>query len=296
MWHPSKEEITTWIEQKGRDFAQEQNQNPRISTEEWLQRYLFTDPHKILFVEFPIIFYEWLSKIAEKKNCFKKDQPTSWNPILINQLKSVSNLISQAVDFWFDSILGGYITEFIVDTIKSYSEAEREFFRGPRGKFMNSLKMWTEMLLCEKAYKEWDHICRKSDMLGKDIDWDNEIGRLRSGKRYKLEGKKRIVDRECKRYIEKGYNTVSHSDSEDYNDKEKRLETPKALIFPEVRHVNLFQSRSTTDSNSSLSSASTPITTMPPRKNMVGGEMKLPLFQGNGSEDPQQHWFLCEAV
>jgi len=29
---------------------------------------------------------------------------------------------------------------------------------------------------------------------------------------------------------------------------------------------------------------------------MVGGEMKLPLFHGNGSEDPQQHWFLCEAI
>lgn len=24
--------------------------------------------------------------------------------------------------------------------------------------------------------------------------------------------------------------------------------------------------------------------------------MKLPLFHGNGSEDPQQHLFLCEAV
>jgi len=24
--------------------------------------------------------------------------------------------------------------------------------------------------------------------------------------------------------------------------------------------------------------------------------MKLPLFHGNGSEDPQQHWFLCEAM
>jgi len=29
---------------------------------------------------------------------------------------------------------------------------------------------------------------------------------------------------------------------------------------------------------------------------MVGGEMRLPLFHGNGSEDPQQHWLLCETV
>jgi len=31
-------------------------------------------------------------------------------------------------------------------------------------------------------------------------------------------------------------------------------------------------------------------------KAMVGGEMRLPLLHGNGSEDPQQHWFLCEAM
>jgi len=32
------------------------------------------------------------------------------------------------------------------------------------------------------------------------------------------------------------------------------------------------------------------------KKAMAGGEMKLPLFHGNGLEDPQQHWFLCEVV
>ena len=32
------------------------------------------------------------------------------------------------------------------------------------------------------------------------------------------------------------------------------------------------------------------------KKAMAGREMKLPLFHGNGSEDPQQHWFLYEAV
>jgi hypothetical protein len=25
-------------------------------------------------------------------------------------------------------------------------------------------------------------------------------------------------------------------------------------------------------------------------------EMRLPIFRGVGSEDPDQHWFLCEAV
>jgi hypothetical protein len=25
-------------------------------------------------------------------------------------------------------------------------------------------------------------------------------------------------------------------------------------------------------------------------------EMRLPIFRGYGSEDPDQHWFLCEAI
>ena len=29
---------------------------------------------------------------------------------------------------------------------------------------------------------------------------------------------------------------------------------------------------------------------------MVGDDAKLPLFHGNGTEDPEQYWFLCEAV
>lgn len=29
---------------------------------------------------------------------------------------------------------------------------------------------------------------------------------------------------------------------------------------------------------------------------MEGGEMKFLVFHENGSEDPQQHWLLCEVV
>jgi len=25
-------------------------------------------------------------------------------------------------------------------------------------------------------------------------------------------------------------------------------------------------------------------------------EMRLPIFRGDGYEDPEQHWFLCEVV
>ena len=131
MWVPSKEEINAWVELKERTFAAEENHNPNINTEEWLQRYLFTDLHEIFFCEFPLIFKEWIAIIAQKNKCFKAT-PTIWNVVSINRLKSVSNSISSAIDFWFDSIIGGYITEFAIDTVKPYSAAERILQRTQR--------------------------------------------------------------------------------------------------------------------------------------------------------------------
>ena len=29
---------------------------------------------------------------------------------------------------------------------------------------------------------------------------------------------------------------------------------------------------------------------------MVWNDINMPIFNGNGLEDPQQHWFLCEVV
>jgi hypothetical protein len=48
-WFPSKTEIQKWIEDQEKDFVEAQNENPKISTEYWLQRYIFTNIHEILF-------------------------------------------------------------------------------------------------------------------------------------------------------------------------------------------------------------------------------------------------------
>ena len=41
----------------------------------------------------------------------------------MHEVTSVTRIISRAVDFWVDSILQRYITEFVVEAITSYSEA-----------------------------------------------------------------------------------------------------------------------------------------------------------------------------
>ena len=60
------------------------------------------------------------------------------------------------MDFWLNNLLEGFITEFAVDTLKAYSEVERLFFKGYRGKYLNSLNLWIKMLLCEQGVLRLD--------------------------------------------------------------------------------------------------------------------------------------------
>ena len=68
----------------------------------------------------------------------------------VDTRNNASNPISIAVDFWIDSILEGYVTEFVVEVINSYSEVERDFLQGPRGRYLMSVNLWIKMVLYEK--------------------------------------------------------------------------------------------------------------------------------------------------
>jgi hypothetical protein len=48
-WFPSKRETQKWIEDQEKDFAEAQNKNPNLSTDDWLEKYIFTDIHGIFF-------------------------------------------------------------------------------------------------------------------------------------------------------------------------------------------------------------------------------------------------------
>ena len=61
-----------------------------------------------------------------------------------------------AVEVWLDNILEGYITEFAVDTNKSFSEAEREFFNGPRGRYLLSMQLSIKHIFYEKGIRKMD--------------------------------------------------------------------------------------------------------------------------------------------
>ena len=156
FWNPWKEEIENWVEPKEKEFVEQENRNPRLSTEDWLQRYLFSDIHEVFFATFPTELHAWLSRLAENKTFNRSDRPTEWTLKVIQRLKKTDNSISRVVDFWHNNLLEGFVTEFAVDTLKTYSEAERYFFKGYRSKYLNSLNLWIKMLLCKQGILRLD--------------------------------------------------------------------------------------------------------------------------------------------
>ena len=102
-----------------------------MSIENWIDKYIYSNIHDIFFVKIPILLHEWLSRLATKQTNLQRRETVEWSDQLVHEVTSVSNPISRVVDFWFESILQGYITKFAVDTITSYSESERNFFQGP---------------------------------------------------------------------------------------------------------------------------------------------------------------------
>jgi hypothetical protein len=57
----------------------------------------------------------------------------------------------RAIDFWLDNIVAKFITEFAVDTTKSYNAYEQEFLKGLRGRYIRSLYTSIEILLYNKG-------------------------------------------------------------------------------------------------------------------------------------------------
>ena len=86
-------------------FAQEKSAGTQFNTERWLDDYIYSDIHEIFFAEFPILLHEWLVGLASRRTNYQTREITEWSDQLAQEVTSVSNAISKAVDFWVDSIL-----------------------------------------------------------------------------------------------------------------------------------------------------------------------------------------------
>jgi hypothetical protein len=134
-WNPTRGEIEGWLRTKELEFAQKDNRNPRITPHKYLDKYVFTDLHEVFFCYFSHLLQEWILRLKDN-HVTNQIRQLDWTPVQIHQLQQVNNKFTCAVDFWLDSIVAGFITEFVVDTTTSYSVVEKEFPRGPRGRYI----------------------------------------------------------------------------------------------------------------------------------------------------------------
>jgi hypothetical protein len=117
-WFPLNTKIQKCIEEQEKDFVESQNKIPNISTEDWLGRYIFTDIHKIFFGGIHMDLYEWLARLADTQFEIRFRSHVVWTSTLIKKVKRVDNTMSRVVYHWFDSTIGGYITEFSIKRVE----------------------------------------------------------------------------------------------------------------------------------------------------------------------------------
>ena len=80
--------------------------------------------HEIFFASFPTKLYEWIVKLADSQGRWKLDGPIVWTPDLVQRLEASEDKIVHVVDHQLNRIIGGFVTEFAVDTSVIYSKAE----------------------------------------------------------------------------------------------------------------------------------------------------------------------------
>jgi len=122
-WFPTKKEIDKWIDQNVHAFTTQENRSPKLSKEQWLQRFLYIDETDVFFYFFPKELYEWLSKLAYNQGTWRLNGPIVWNSELVQCLEALESNITRVVDHWIDRTLGSVVIDFAINRNFSYSEA-----------------------------------------------------------------------------------------------------------------------------------------------------------------------------
>jgi hypothetical protein len=106
-WFPSNKKNQKWIEEQEKDFSKAQNKNPIISKKDWLGRYIFIDIQDTFFGVIHKDLYKWLARLANTQFDIRSRPPVIWTTTLIKKVKRLDNVVSRAMEFWFDITIGG---------------------------------------------------------------------------------------------------------------------------------------------------------------------------------------------
>jgi hypothetical protein len=74
--------------------------------------------HDIFFAGVHKELYEWLAGLEDTRFEIRSRAPIVWTLVLIKKVNKVDNVVSRAIDLWFDNTIGGYITEFSIDIVE----------------------------------------------------------------------------------------------------------------------------------------------------------------------------------
>ena len=114
-------------------------------------------------------------RLTDGQGRCKLDQPIPWTPVLVHRLEALEDNIAWVVDHWFDLVIGGFITEFKIDTTVSYNEVEKRFLKGLHGKYIKSFNTYIKMLLCESidvwGDAEWKRLPRDRRIREQSLDF-----------------------------------------------------------------------------------------------------------------------------
>ena len=97
-WNPTKKGLEEWLDRKIHDFTTQENRNPRLSKEEWLDCYLYMEIHEIFFASFPSELYEWITKLENSKGRCRLKKPIVWTLDFLRRLEASEDKIMHIVD------------------------------------------------------------------------------------------------------------------------------------------------------------------------------------------------------
>ena len=130
-----------------------------------------------------------------------------------------------------------------------------------------------------------------------ESDFD-EIGCTHSGKKYKVDFVSSFFENSSDTTREQSPSNIERTvEGIPYHPytPQKETGTQNNTVGTTSSSSHIVHTTATSPTSTPLSGSNT-ANQHPPRRNRMGDDMKLPTFKGTGAEDPEQHWFLCEAV
>ena len=130
--------------------------------------------------------------------------------------------------------------------------------------------------------------------MSQEVESDfEELGCTRSGEKYKVDFRSSFME-----------DSLDHTREQSQKNRERTVGgipfhpyTPQKTIGTQNNPTGSTSSSShTVHTTVTLPSGSNTTNQHPPCRNRMGDDMKLPTFKGTKAEDPEKHWFLCEAV